>query len=162
MLDVEHVIELPASRVRVWNALARFEDFGRWHPFIRLGGTPAPGAALDYKFWTKLWLKPLTGAATMTRFEEPSAIEWRAGFRGLLVVDESYEIEPAPSGRGTVIRHRIVWRGLFTRLTRRNIADWVRGTMVETDEALRKYLEGDKGPAKPQPKPARPMRVRRR
>ena len=162
MLDVEHVTELPASPVRVWNALARFENFGRWHPFIRFGGTPAAGAALDCEFWTKLWPKPLTGAAAMTRFEEPLAIEWRAGLRGLLMVDESYEIAPAASGRGAVIRHRIVWRGIFTRLTRRNMADWVRGTMVEADEALRKYLEGDKGPTKPKSKPAHGTRARRR
>ena len=119
------------------------------NPFIRLAGSPAPDAVLGYRFWTKLWPKPLTGSARLTRFEEPTAFAWRIGLKGLLVVDEEYGIAPARAGRGTELRHRVVWRGLFSRIKRRDMEAHILDGMVETDQALVKYLGGDL----PKPKP---------
>lgn len=138
MVEVEHRIVLAASPLRVWTALANINDYGRWHPFIRLSGEPAIGAKLGYTFTPIGMKRMLTASATMTCFEKPVRIGWRAGFRGFMVSEELYELSPAITG--TELRHRITHDGLLSLFRTHHRRKNVLAAMVETDAALERYL----------------------
>jgi hypothetical protein len=138
MWEVERSILIKAPPLRVWTALADFDGFKRWHPFIRLAGAGVEGAKLDYTFFTSWTRKPLTARATLTRFRKPETIGWLAGLRGILLIEEIYEIGVVSAG--TEVRHRMLWRGLLGRMPLVNTRPRLLNFMEESDAALERHL----------------------
>lgn len=138
MWEVERSIVTQAAPLRVWTALADFDGYKRWHPFIRLAGAGSEGAKLDYTFFTTWTRKSLTAPATLTRFRKPQTIGWLAGLRGILLIEEVYEINVVPAG--TEVRHRMTWRGLLGRMPLVNTRPRLLRFMEESDAALERHL----------------------
>lgn len=140
MLAVENSIELRASPERVWRALTALDDYARWHPFVDARGEPTPGAEVDYVFRNTILRRSITAAATIMRNEEPTAFAWRLGIGFLLSFDEMFEMQPCE--RGTMLRHRMVARGLLKHLRPRFIERGLRDFVVRIDDALDRHLRG--------------------
>lgn len=145
---VENEIELQAPPWRVWTTLTKLESYDRWHPFIRSGGEPALGAEVEYIFRNRAFRKPFTAAATIIRFDEPTAFGWRIGPSSLLSFEETFEI--LPSEQGSVLTHSMARNGLFARLPARFFDKRLHDMIVKADEALERYLRGAANtPARP-------------
>lgn len=147
MFEVEHVMCLSTSPLRVWTAVSDLGGFARWHPFIRLSGVASEGSAIGYTFYTNFLRKPLTAPATITRFRKPAEIGWKTGLRGLLMLEEAYQIDEISSG--TEIRHTTRCWGLVSILAARKMKGRILGSMKESDRALERYLRPGSPAARP-------------
>ena len=72
---IEKDVVLRAPRPRVWQALARVEEFNQWFG-VNLQGEFAPGAKLSGKIRHKGY-EHLTMAITIERFEPEHTLVWR-------------------------------------------------------------------------------------
>lgn len=155
MLQVENRIELKASPQRVWTALTRLEGYARWHPFITMAGETRVGAKINYTFRNKAFRRSFTAPVTVTRNNEPTGFGWTIGVRRILFLEETFEIEPGPDG--VTLRHCMVGSGVLARIPIRAMERRLRRFIVETDEALDRFL---RGAAKPSSVPGN--RIKRR
>lgn len=146
MFEVEHVMRLSTSPLRVWTAVSDLGGFAKWHPFIRLSGVASEGAKIGYTFTSAFLRKPLTAPATITHFRKPLAIAWKTGMPGLLMLEEAYQIDAISSG--TEIRHTTRCWGFVSLLAARKIAGHILDNMKESDRALERYLKPG-SPARP-------------
>ena len=144
MLAVENETILHASPPKVWTALTRFEDYGRWNPFIRIDGPLAQGALVQYSFRMKAdKARFFTVDARITELEPQKQIAFRFGLGRLFAFEESYFLAPVPVGSRLV--HSFRYTGLLSAIkfgkVRRNF-----GQMLEiTDRLFQRHLR----PARP-------------
>lgn len=138
MIEVDNRTVIAASPLRIWTALASINDFARWHPFIRLSGEPAIGAKIGYTFTPVGMKRMMTASATMTLFEKPVRIGWRAGLRGLMTTEELYELSPVSGG--TELRHRSSYRGLLAPVRSEHRRQRLLAAVIEADAALERHL----------------------
>ena len=138
MFEVKHVTRLSTSPLRVWTALSDLAGFARWHPFIRLSGAAVEGGAIGYTFNTTFLRKAMTAPATITRFRKPEEIGWKAGMPGLLMFEETYQIDAITSG--TQMRHSTRCWGPFSRVASDKLNGRILASMEEADRAFERYL----------------------
>ena len=53
MFTVENETVIHTSLPRVWTAITRFDDYPRWHPFVRITGSLTSDTKVDYSFRMK-------------------------------------------------------------------------------------------------------------
>jgi hypothetical protein len=138
VIEVENRTIITASPLRVWTALASLAEYGRWHPFIRLSGAPAVGAKVGYTFTPVAMKRMLTTSATITAFEKPARIGWRAGLPGIMTTEELFELSAA--SEGTEVRHRSAYRGFLAPWRSESRRQRLLDAVVETDAALERFL----------------------
>lgn len=135
---VDHVMILQASPLRVWSALTDFANHRYWKPFIQLAGDAVEGGDATYSFRVGGLDKTITATAEIIRVEKPSAFAWTTGMAKLLLFEEAYELENAPTG--TRLRHSMRFTGLlggpWIALRRRTL----EASLVASDQSLERYL----------------------
>ncbi len=135
---VDHVMILQASPLRVWSVLTDFASHRHWKPFIQLSGDAVEGGDAKYSFRVGGLERRITATAEIVRVEKPSAFAWTTGVAKLLLFEEAYELEHAPTG--TRLRHSM----RFTGLLGGPWLAWRRRTLeaglVASDRCLERYL----------------------
>ena len=142
---IEKDVVLKAPRARVWQALARVEEFNQWFG-VNLQGQFAPGAKLSGGIRHKGY-EHLTMAITIEKFEPEHTLAWRwhpgadddAGKNEEETTRVLFTLEEVPEGT----RLRVVETGFDRvpvsrrdRVYRENDGGWT-GQM----KAIRKYVE---------------------
>ena len=139
MTMVETELSLPVPPPQIWQALIAFDDYARWHPFIRLSGAAAMGAEIDYIYTLKLGgRRALPAPATIIAFEAGRLLAWRTRVRPIMMIVEGFELRA--EGPGTKLRHWTEYRGLLDIVSGRKMGERAGAMMRETDLALRSYL----------------------
>ena len=135
---VDHVTILQASPLRVWSVLTDFAGHRNWKPFIQLAGDAIEGGDSTYSYRVGGLDKRITATAAIIRVEKPREFAWTAGVSKLLLFEEAYELESAPTG--TRLRHSMRFTGLLGGplvALRRRILE---ASLVTSDRCLERYL----------------------
>ncbi len=115
MFSVGSSLRLPVPIVRVWRLLVDIERYGDWHPTLRFTDRPGDEERLDYVYSPRGKDGPqFASEGRITGLDWLTSFSWRTGMRGLLVIEESYQLEKL--GQGVEVTHRLVCRGLFSWL----------------------------------------------
>lgn len=139
MIEMENEVMLPVSVRRVWHTLLAFEQYPRWHPFLRLSGRPLLGERIDYTFTMMMMgRRTLSTFATIVELEPLRTLAWRVGVRPLFTAVERFELQGQTSR--TRLRHWVEYRGLVVPILSRGLSKHTRAMTLETDAALRTYL----------------------
>lgn len=136
----EHTIEIDATADRVWDALANFDDYPAWNPFMRqVSGSARVGERLRITLspprGRRIVVAPRVVCATPGR-----QLGWagRLPF-GLFSGEHTYLIEAA-AHRGVRVTHRGAYRGLLVGLLGRVIDHTSVGFEV-MHRALKQHVE---------------------
>ncbi|MBN9505135.1 MAG: SRPBCC family protein [Altererythrobacter sp.] len=146
MIAVEHETVIHASPAKVWTTIIRFEDYRRWHPFVRISGVPAPGAKVDYSFRVKTGDAPFrTVDARIIEFDAQRGLAFRFGLGWLFAFEETFKMFPAPTGARLVHGYRCT--GLIGALPLRNLKRLFGKLLDVTDHMLLRHLVFQKPPS---------------
>ena len=112
---LEHTIDIHATPEQVWEALAGFEAYDGWNPFMRrVAGAPQVGSRL------RIELTPPDGrrivvSPSVVVADPARELRWRGALPlGLFTGEHAYLITPAEAG--TRVVHRGWYRGLLVRI----------------------------------------------
>ena len=112
---LEHTIDIHATPEQVWEALAGFEAYDGWNPFMRrVAGAPEVGSRL------RIELTPPDGrrivvSPSVVVADPARELRWRGALPlGLFTGEHAYLITPAEAG--TRVVHRGWYRGLLVRI----------------------------------------------
>lgn len=138
MIAAENETLLPVPVSRVWNALITFDRYPRWNSWFSLRGEAQLGAKIGYVYATTRFAKrPVTISATIVALEPMRLFTLQTRVPGLFRITERFTLEPHAGG--TMLRHRMEYRGLFMGLFpgvgRRGVA-----ALGRVDAALRAYV----------------------
>lgn len=115
MFEVDSSFTLPVPVSRVWRVLSDFDHYRDWHPFVTLKGEAALGSSLELEHKTRIRSLPPIGAqAKVVRFEPNASIAWKIAVRGLVAVEEGFELQKTE--HGTELRHRMRCSGVAALL----------------------------------------------
>lgn len=115
MASVTNETLLKEPPARIWTALTRFDDYDRWHPFVRISGEARAGAKINISFIGsdgKQILRPMLARILVAEMHLQLAI--RFGFGRFISFDERYELVPQPAG--TFLIHSLTCRGYLAPL----------------------------------------------
>lgn len=115
MASVTNEMLLKEPPARVWTAITRFDDYARWHPFLRITGEPKAGAEIMLSFIGndgKQILRPMLARILVA--EQHLLFGVRFGFGRFVSFEERYELAPQPEG--TLLIHSLTCRGLLAPL----------------------------------------------
>lgn len=163
MAEAEETFSLGTPPALVWRLLMDFANYAAWHPFVRLKGEPRLGQ-IAYTYSSSLAPdRVLRAPATITRVDAERCFEWRSGVRRLFLSIESFTLEPA--GDGTLLTHRLEYRGLVPVLLRGRLTRKAGAMVAQTGQSLAAYLakHGPKETPRPgKPRPGKPAIGKRR
>lgn len=115
MFTVENETILHTSPPKVWTALTRFDNYGRWNPFIRIDGPLALGELVQYSFrMNSNKARFFTIDARIIALDPQRHVAFRFGFDWLIAFEESYSLAPVPVG--TRLVHSFHCTGLLSAL----------------------------------------------
>lgn len=152
MFEVDSSLALAVPVGRVWRVLCDFDHYRDWHPFVTLRGKAALESILELEHKTRIRSLPPIGAqAKVVRFEPNASVAWKITIRGLVSVEEGFELRKTE--HGTELRHRMRCSGIVALLgiglvqrrmdralavTNRCLADFLaRGTTVNRSVPMR-------------------------
>lgn len=146
MFAVENETIIHASPPRVWTAITRFDEYRRWHPFVRISGSPAPEAIVDYSFRMKpgkarFW----TVDARIITFDMQRSFALHFGLGWLFALEETYTLSPLPVG--SLLVHGFRFAGLLSALPLSNMKRNFAKLLETTDRILVRHLTFRKPPA---------------
>src|SRR3546814_4618420 len=119
VLSVENETILHASPPRVWTALTRFDNYGRWSPFIRIDGALVLDGLVAYSFRLNSKKRFFTIDARIIAIEPQRQVTVRFGFGWLIGFEESYSLTPVPVGSRLV--HSFRCTGIIASLKRKKM-----------------------------------------
>jgi hypothetical protein len=115
MFTVENETVIHTSLPRVWTAITRFDDYPRWHPFVRITGSLTSDTKVDYSFRMKTGNAPFrTVDARIVTVDEQRCFALRFGLGKLFALEESYLLSAIPPGARVV--HSFRCTGLLSLL----------------------------------------------
>lgn len=151
MIAVEHETVILASPPRVWSALTRFDDYRRWHPFVRVSGRPELDAPVDYSFRMRGGdARFRTVDGRITAFEAQRSLAFRFGLDWLFAFEESYLLCPAPTGSRLVHGFRLI--GPLGVLPLKNLRRILAKLLETTDRLLVRHLSTRPPPTSSKPR----------
>lgn len=112
MIEVTSNVEVEAAPDRVWRTLTDFAHFRQWHPFLELEGVAEKGARVGY--WFRLdpaGPRRWDTTALVKELEAPRALVFELGIRGLIWVEERFELSEAMGG--TLVKHDARFTGFL-------------------------------------------------
>lgn len=160
MFTVTNETLLKEPPARVWTALTRFDDYSRWHPFVRANGVPRGGAQIHITFigsGGKQILRPMQARIMMA---EPHLLLWiRFGFGRVISFDERFQLTAQPAG--TFLIHSLSCRGFLSPFVPSKIARGNFSKFIEaSDRNLTQHLSVERRGGVHPPQARRP-RARR-
>ncbi|MGL3822169.1 SRPBCC family protein [Sphingopyxis sp. R3-92] len=115
MFSVGASLRLPVPIGRVWRLLVDVDRYADWHPTLRFTDRPGDDERVGYVYSPRGKQGPeFASEGRITGLDWLTSFSWRTGTRGLLVIEESYELEKL--GQGVEVTHRLVCRGIFSWL----------------------------------------------
>ena len=114
MIQVISEIEIPAAPRRVWDVLIDFPNYSKWNPDVAIRGVAGSGNEVEWSFGSTPVERRKWTTALIMECEEPRAIAWSLGVRGLFTLEERFSLLGIP--HGTMLRHEVVCRGLISKL----------------------------------------------
>lgn len=149
MFAQENETILHASPLKVWSALTRFEDYGRWSPFIRIAGPLELGAIVQYSFRMNA-NKPrfFNIDARITALELHRHIAYRFSLGWLISMEESYSVALDPVGSRVI--HSFRCTGPLSALNIPKMNRNLKQILETTDRLFQRHLRPVRpsGPAK--------------
>jgi hypothetical protein len=133
------VIDQPPEQV--WNALADFEAYPKWNPFIQqISGDQTKGAQLDVLLG--LGEKPMTFKPTVLAFEPNKEFRWlgHLGFSGVFDGEHYFLLETNENGSTTLVQGED-FKGVFSWLLLQFIRESTEQGFNDMNEALKKRVE---------------------
>lgn len=158
--QIDNVVILKASPLRVWSVLTDFTGHRSWKPFIQLAGEAVEGGEATYSFRIGGLEKPMTSQAGIVRVEKPVVFAWTAGVARMLLFEERYELANDPGG--TRVRHSVRFSGLFSRPLMALMRRKIQTSLVHADQCLERYLRRLAAQPTAKPRPTPPNRAARR
>lgn len=138
MAAAEQRVSLGAPPDVVWRLLMDFSTYAAWHPFVRLKGEPRLGE-IAYTYSSSLAPdRVLRAPATITRLDAGRWFEWQSGVRLLFRTIESFALEP--QGAGTLLTHRLEYRGALPALLRGGLTRKASDMVARTSQSLAAHL----------------------
>lgn len=140
MFAVRNETLVAASPLRIWAALTRFENYYRWHPFVRMLGLPLPGHVVDYSFRMR-WDFPQFDrlVARIRSIDGQAKMVTTFGLGWLVFFKDAYLFLPSPVGVRLI--HSLGCRGLQSLLLPHAKAEQNVANLLETtDFNLVRYL----------------------
>lgn len=101
MFIVESTIHLAAPLARVRRLLIDLEHYSDWHPRLTVKGIANVGPEIGYKFKTGMRSFPeVSTTADVTGVDRHAAFSWKLGPKGVLKVEQGFELAKSDSGGG--------------------------------------------------------------
>jgi hypothetical protein len=134
MFTVENETVIHTSLPRVWTAITRFDDYPRWHPFVRITGSLTSDTKVDYSFRMKTGNAPFrTVDARIVTVDEQRCFALRFGLGKLFALEESYLLSAIPPGARVV--HSFRCTGLLSLLPLKG-AKRLFGSLLRAEDRL--------------------------
>lgn len=140
MFNVESTIHLATPLARVWRLLIDLEHYSDWHPFVSLAGAAAAGNEITFNYRTRMRAIPdVSSKADLVRLDRHAAIAWKLGIRGLLEVEEGFQL--AKSEKGTIVIHSICCSGVLSTLAVKRLKQGMEKSIIVTNQSLARFLK---------------------
>jgi len=126
---------------QVWAALADFEAYPKWNPFIQeISGEQKVGANLEVLLG--LGNKPMTFKPTVLAFEPNSEFRWlgHMGINGLFDGEHYFVLTPNADG-STTLKQGENFKGVFAWLLLKFIRNDTEQGFIRMNEALKNRVE---------------------
>lgn len=126
MFEIDNTLAISAPLGRVWRVVSDLEHYRDWHPFVSLLGEPILGSAVELEHKVRIGsLPPINAEAKIVQCEPHASIAWRLGTRGLMEIEEGFELHKTEYG--TDVRHRMRCSGIASLIG----LPWVRRRMLK-------------------------------
>lgn len=139
MFEVMSEIDIPASPRQVWSALVDFPNYRNWNPYVQIRGAAASGSAIEWSLGSTVLKKRIWMTALITEFDEPLALAWSFGSRGIFTVEECFSLEGIAAG--TRLQHKARCSGLGATLGRNYMRKKIENIVTTADRYLSRYFE---------------------
>jgi hypothetical protein len=115
LFEVDSSLNLSVPVGRVWRVVTDFDRYREWHPFVALSGEARLGSVLKLEHKVRISsLPPISAQAKVVRFEPNASLAWEIRLRGLVAVEEGFELQKTE--HGTELRHRMRCSGIVALL----------------------------------------------
>lgn len=139
MMSAESTIDLPSPVGRVWRVLVDIEEYRQWHPFITISGPAEPNAEIKLELKPAIGFIPAFGSdARLVRLERLSCIAWRLGIKGLIQIEQGFEL--AKHEEGSKVTGRIYCTGALSVLRIPLLERRMARSLAVTNTALARFL----------------------
>lgn len=139
MFEVCSEIEIPAHPSRVWTTLVDFPGYRNWNPYVQTRGVAGSGSEIEWSLGSTVLKRRIWATALITEFDEPVALAWSFGSRGIFVVEECFSLESTSTG--TRLQHKVRCRGLGARLGGGYMKKKIENIVTTADKYLCRYFE---------------------
>lgn len=139
MYAVESTLDILAPVGRVWRVLVDLDCYGDWHPFVTLKGVAEPDSSIQMEHKTRIKSLPAINAdAKIIRLDRQEAIAWQLGTKGLMQVEEGFDI--LKTEEGSRVTHRMRCSGLVSVLHLSFLDRRMEKALATTNIALSRFL----------------------
>jgi hypothetical protein len=139
LFEVDSSLALPVPVGRVWRVLSDFNHYRDWHPFVTLKGEAALGSVLELEHKTRIRSLPPIGAqAKVVRFDPNASVAWKIAMRGLVGVEEGFELRKTE--HGTELRHHMRCSGIVALLGIGPVRRRMDEALALTNRSLSRFL----------------------
>ena len=139
MFSVGSSFRLPVPIGRVWRLLVDIERYSEWHPSLRFVDRSGETERLDYIYSPRGPRGPqLAAEGAIVSLDWLSGFAWRTGMRGVLVVEESYQLEKL--GQGVEVTHQLAIGGVLGWLGYPFLRRPCRLFLARSNEALERHF----------------------
>ncbi len=143
MHTVSTQIEIDTTMDKVWDALADFEKYPSWNPFVtEITGELTLNSRLKVRL-SQPQSKPMTVSPTVVKLVEGRTFGWkgRLGIPGIFDGEHSFELEDLGGGR-TRLKHFENFTGLLVPVMKKMLDDKTRRGFESMNSALKERVEG--------------------
>ena len=139
MFIAENETIIQSSQSAVWAAITNFDDYPKWHPFVRMTGSLSQGAKVDYSIRTKMGnARFRTVDAQIITLAEPDNFAVRCRMGHLFSLEDIWSLMPHSNGVRVV--HGLRCTGLLTLLMFRGAKDTLQAMLEIENHKLARHL----------------------
>jgi hypothetical protein len=143
--NIHTTIDIDAGAAEIWRVLTDFSRYDEWNPMLRnVQVGVEPGALVRFEVHRD-GTKPLRLQAKIALLNEPDALSWRGGRKGILTGEHYFRIESLGEGRCR-FHHGEQFKGLLLLLAKGVLKD-APAVYRSMNQALKKRVEDHVGPA---------------
>lgn len=116
-----------------------FPGYQNWNPYVQIRGVAGNRSKIEWSLGSTVLKRRIWTTALITQFDEPVALAWSFGSRGIFAVEECFSLEG--SATGTRLQHKARCMGVASILGAGLIRKKIQEIVATADKYLSRYFE---------------------
>ena len=145
MREISSEIEIYADQSEIWEILVNFDNWDEWNPSVKEAkGTGTLGSKVNLTMAGPEGKKGQTYTVTITTFEAPRSLRWRAVMMAGFLMTNDRSLELISTGSSTRVINTEHFSGMLVNLFWGKLQSFVPGSLKKMNEALKVKAEHEK------------------